>query len=320
MDNLTHSLAGALLGQMGLKRSSRLAMAGCILGANAPDIDVFAPFFLPVDNIAFHRGPTHAIWGWPVMALGVVGLLWLYNRLRPGDEGSLPFRAGPLFVTTFLAVLTHPFLDWLTTYAIALLAPVGSRWYSANAIFIIDWVYWIFLVTGIWWSQRRYKANRADAARPAQFMGGLLLLYIAGNVAWSAVAERATAEALRRRGIEPRLIVTSPPPLAFWSRTIAWRDNTHWGRGRFVPGRGLLLDSAITPLNLDHPALREAIRTRRDVRSFLYWSRMPFVSVENGRVVLKDQRYATSLRRSAGRTVGSYDPFTVELSPEPKGE
>ena len=44
---------------------------------------------------------------------------------------------------------------------------------------------------------------------------------------------------------------------------------------------------------------------------------MPFVTAENGRIVLKDQRYATSLRRSAGRTIGSYDPFTVVLSPEP---
>ena len=72
MDNLTHSLAGALLGQMGLKRASRFALAGCILGANAPDIDVIAPLFLPVDNIAFHRGPTHALFGLPVMAAGTV--------------------------------------------------------------------------------------------------------------------------------------------------------------------------------------------------------------------------------------------------------
>ena len=317
MDNLTHSLAGALLGQMGLKRSSRLAMAGCILGANAPDIDVFAPFFLPVDNIAFHRGPTHALWGLPVMAAGVVLLLWLYDRWRPGGKGMPPFRAGPLFGAVLVAVASHPFLDWLTTYAVAFFAPVSDRWYSANAIFIIDWVYWVLLIAGIWWSGRRTKAGRADATRPAQLMGGLLLAYIAGNVAWSAHGHRITAEALRRRGIEPRLIVPSPPPLAFWNRRIAWRSDTHRGSGRFTPTEGLVLEPEVAPLNLDHPALRLAIRTRREVRSFLYWSRMPFVTAENGRIVLKDQRYATSLRRSAGRTIGSYDPFTVVLSPEP---
>ena len=67
----------------------------------------------------------------------------------------MPFRAGPLFVVAFLAVLTHPFLDWLTTYAIALLAPVSWRWYSGDAIFIIDWVYWLLMIVGIAWSAMR---------------------------------------------------------------------------------------------------------------------------------------------------------------------
>ena len=41
MDNLTHSLAGWALGQAGLKEKSRKGLAALILGANAPDIDVF---------------------------------------------------------------------------------------------------------------------------------------------------------------------------------------------------------------------------------------------------------------------------------------
>ena len=70
MDNITHSFAGALLGEMGLKRRSRFAMAACLLGANAPDIDVFAPLVLPVDGIEFHRGPLHSVFAWPVLAAG----------------------------------------------------------------------------------------------------------------------------------------------------------------------------------------------------------------------------------------------------------
>src|SRR6476469_10911752 len=109
MDNITHSLAGALLGQMGLKKSSRFGLLGCILGANAPDIDVFAPLVLPVDNIAFHRGPTHALLFIPLMAGATVGLLWLLDRLwrKPGAEA---FCAGPLFLAVLLATFSHPFL------------------------------------------------------------------------------------------------------------------------------------------------------------------------------------------------------------------
>ncbi|HVF84136.1 MAG TPA: metal-dependent hydrolase [Sphingomicrobium sp.] len=291
MDNLTHSLAGALLGQMGLKRSSRLAMAGCILGANAPDIDVFAPLLFEVDNIAFHRGPTHAVWGWPVMAAGVVALLWLYDRLVPGNEGTPPFRPVPLFVAVFLAVLTHPFLDWLTTYAVALFAPVGSRWYSANAIFIIDWVYWLILITGILWSARSYRRHLPQPGRPAQAMGLILLAYIIVNVAWSSHAERTMAAALRERSIEPVLIVPSPPPFLFWNRTMAWRSKAEWGSGSFSPAAGLRLHSMRQPLRLDDPRLTRARQSTRAVRSFLYWSRMPIVVEEGGRAYLTDQRY-----------------------------
>lgn len=295
MDNLTHSLAGALLGQMGLKRASRFALAGCILGANAPDIDVFAPLFLPVDNIAFHRGPTHALFGLPVMAAGTVALLWLIDRFKPAKPGTTPFRAWPLFLVTLLAVISHPFLDWLTTYAVAFFAPVGDRWYSANAIFIIDWVYWILLIAGIWISARRWKRGGDHPGRPAQIAGGILLLYIAANVAWSAHAERTLAAALRQRGIQPRLIVASPPPLAFWERIMAWRSDRDWGSGSFAPGARLTLDPARNPLNLDDPAFLRARATSRQVRSFLYWSRMPIVVEVNGRPVLTDQRYYRAL-------------------------
>jgi inner membrane protein len=313
MDNLTHTLAGALLGQMGLKRLSRFGMASCILGANAPDIDVIAPFFLPVDNIAFHRGPTHAIFGLPFMAAGVVALLWLVDRLKPRGEGALPFRPGPLFLVALLAVASHPFLDWLTTYAVALFAPLGDRWYSANAIFIIDWVYWLVLGTGLVWSGRRWRKELPRPERPARLMGLVLLAYIAGNIAWSQVAERRTAATLRQRGIEPELIVPSPAPIAFWNRAVAWRSDRQWGGGTFGP-EGLVLDPATRPLNLDHPALLRARREQRVVRSFLYWSRMPIVVEEGGRPMLSDQRYYGPIRaasippgiRSAARRGGGF--------------
>jgi len=288
MDNITHSLAGALLGQMGLKRASRLAMAGCVLGANAPDIDVFAPFFLPVDNIAFHRGPTHALWAPPLLAAAIVGLLWLFDRWRPRKPGTAPFRPGPLFLATLLAVFSHPFLDWLTTYAVNLFTPFDSAWYSANAIFIVDWVYWLLLVGGILWSARRYRRNRPNAGRPAQVAGVVLLAYISGNVALSAHAERTMADALRRQGVRPTLVVASPPPFAFWRRTLAWRSRTHWGSGRYTPADGLAIDGTVQPLRLGDQRLVRARRDRRDVRSFLYWSRMPLVVEERGRAFLAD--------------------------------
>ena len=296
IDNITHSLAGALIGEMGLKRRSRFAFAACLLGANAPDIDVFAPLVLPVDGIAFHRGPLHAVFAWPVLALGIVGILWIVNRLRPGGPDALPFRPGSLFVIAFLAVLTHPFLDWLTTYAIALFAPVSWRWYSGNAIFIVDWVYWLLMGGGILLSERRWRHDRPKPGWPAQLAGILLLAYIALNLAESFLVEEQTKAELQKRGIEAALVVAGPPPFAFWDRTIEWRSADRYGSGSFGLS-GLKLAPRAMPIGLDDPRLLIAERSRRYVRSFLVWSRMPIVVDIDGRAYLTDQRFYSSATR-----------------------
>ena len=296
MDNITHTLAGALIGQVGLKRQSRYAMAACLLGANAPDIDVFAPLVIPVDGIEFHRGPLHAIFAWPILAAGIVAILWLLDRLRTPKPGTLPFRAGPLFVVAFLAVLTHPFLDWLTTYAIALFAPVSERWYSGDAIFIVDWVYWLLMIVGIAWSAISWRRESANPGRPAQVAGLLMLIYIAFNLGESARVESATAAVLRARGIEPTLVVAGPPPLAFWERTIQWRSADRFGTGSYDYRQGLVIDPESDPLGLDDPKLARARASMRYVRSFLVWSRMPIVVDVDGRTYLSDQRFYGALR------------------------
>jgi inner membrane protein len=291
LDNITHTLAGGLLGQMGLKRESRFAMAACLLGANAPDIDVFGPLVLPVDGIAFHRGPLHSVFAVPILAAAITGILWLVDKLFPGKDSARLFRPGALFIVAFLAVATHPFLDWLTTYAIALFSPVSWRWYSGNAIFIIDWVYWLVMAAGIalsWW---RWRKGRANPGGPAQIAGLVLIGYIAFNLAESTTVEREATEQLRQRGIEATLVVASPPPLAFWDRAILWRSADQWGRGAYDPANGLRLDPGSQPLGLDNPALANAERSRRYVRSFLSWSRMPLVIERDGHTYLTDQRF-----------------------------
>src|SRR4051795_1755050 len=227
---------------MGLKRRSRFAFAARLLGANAPDIDVFAPLAFPVDGIEFHRGPLHGVFAWPFLAAAIVAILWVVDRVKRRGPDTLPFRAGPLFMVAFLAVLTHPFLDWLTTYAIALFAPLSWHWYSGNAIFIVDWVYWLLMIVGVTWSAIRWRRGSQRAGRPAQIAALLMLGYIAFNLGESARIESAAAATLRARGIEPTLIVASPPPFAFWERNIQWRSADRFGGGSFDLTDGLVID------------------------------------------------------------------------------
>ena len=75
MDNLTRSLAGWALGQAGLKQKAACkGLAALILGANAPDIDVFFQW-APWEPLATHRGVTHSLIGGVAVApAGSVGL------------------------------------------------------------------------------------------------------------------------------------------------------------------------------------------------------------------------------------------------------
>ncbi len=283
---------------MGLKRQSRFAMAACLLGSNAPDIDVFAPLVIPVDGIAFHRGPIHSVFAVPLLAAAITALLWLLDRLwrRPNAKPMLP---AALFIVALLAVASHPFLDWLTTYAIAIFSPVSGRWYSGNAIFIVDWVYWVVMSVGIALSWRRWRKDRSNPGGPAQMAGLLLVGYIAFNLGESATVERQTAEILKSRGIEPTLVVASPPPLAFWDRAILWRTAESWGSGQYDPAAGLRVDPGSGPLGLDNPRLARARERSRYVRSFLSWSRMPIVIEQGGHTYLTDQRFYGPLRSRA---------------------
>jgi len=304
---------------MGLKRQSRFAMAACLLGANAPDIDVFAPLVLPVDGIEFHRGPLHSVFAWPVLAAAIVAILWLVDRLKRRGPDTLPFRPGALFVVAFVAVLTHPFLDWLTTYAIALFAPVSWRWYSGDAIFIIDWVYWLLMIVGIAWSAWRWRRHLPHPGRPAQVAGILMLIYIAFNLGESAKVESATARMLRRRGVEPTLVVAGPPALAFWDRTIEWRSADRFGSGTYDLRSGLQLSPESQPIGLDDPRLAQARTTRRYVRSFLVWSRMPMVVQLDGRAYLTDQRFYNSAPSPFGNAMRRMVRRSAFLIPLDKG-
>src|SRR3546814_4660324 len=95
MDNITHSLVGALIGQAGLKRKTGLAMPALIIGANLPDVDAACLFWLDgVEHLGFRRGITHGPIAWAVLPLILAGLLWGFDRwqakrgTRP--EGRLP--------------------------------------------------------------------------------------------------------------------------------------------------------------------------------------------------------------------------------------
>ena len=166
MDNLTHSLVGALIGQAGLKRRTGLAMPALIIGANLPDVDAACFLWLDgVQHVGFRRGITHGPIAWVLLPLILAGLLWGWDRWQAKrgkrPEGRLPVHFGWLYALAFIACLTHPALDWLNVYGIRLLEPFSHRWFYGDVLFIIDVWLWLGLGFATWLSLRREKRGGA---------------------------------------------------------------------------------------------------------------------------------------------------------------
>lgn len=307
MDNLTHSLAGALLGQIGLKRLSGRAMPVLIVSANIPDIDAVA-MLLGTEGLAIRRGITHGPIAMLLLPLLVTGLVLAWNRWRPLDYGP-PVRPGPLLLLAYVGTLSHPTLDFLNSYGIRLLEPFSSRWVHGDTLFIIDVWIWAALIGGFWLSGRREKRGRSDWRRPALAALAVIAAYVGANGLISMRAEALAKNRLDSAGIRSTMVVANPRPVTFWSRRMLWRNERVHGDGEFGLFDGLRLESA-SPNNLDHPALAAAL-DRPDVGAFLFWSRMPFVFERDGRPFLADQRFSSNLTRRS---------FLVPLDSPPAGE
>lgn len=297
MDNLTHTLAGAALGEAGLKRLSGLGMAALAIGANLPDLDVLAiPFGA---NLTFRRGWTHgplALLVLPVLlTAALVGWDRLQARRGARPAGRQPVRPRPLLLLSFVGVLSHPLLDWLNSYGIRLLMPFSGRWFYGDSIFIIDPWIWLALGTGVYLSRRR----GGGAPRPSRLSLALVAGYVGLMVAGSRSAHGHAVRHLEaEEGRTPRRVMAGPVPLDPTRRELIYDlgDEYRFGSLRWRPAARVELEPGGLPTRLDDPAVRAAMDDPR-VAGFLSWSRFPFFEVEDGRVRVADARFA---RRAGG--------------------
>jgi inner membrane protein len=303
MDNLTHSLVGAALGQMGLKRKTGLAMPTLIIAANLPDVDALATV-LGTQSLALRRGITHGPIALVLLPLLLVGVMLVYDRWRAScrhPETRVPVHAGWLLVLAYVATLSHPFFDWLNSYGIRVLEPFSSEWFAANTLFIIDLWLWAALILGVWISMRRERRGAANWRSPALTCGAVIVAYIAANGLITGRAETLIhAHVHAQQGHTPTKVVANPVPVAFWQRELLWRDASLQGRGDYsfrLFSEELDLRAPV-PHHMDDTRI-DAIRTSSpDAAAFLFWSSMPVATFDAGSVTFSDQRFTREITRA----------------------
>jgi len=319
LDNLTHSLAGAILGQMGLKTKTGLGMATLIIAANIPDIDAVATLLGGVQHLAIRRGNTHGPIAMLILPLLLTGIMIWFDRWqekrgkRPADR--LPIHKGWLLALAYIGCLSHPALDWLNSYGIRLLEPFSSQWFYGDSIFIIDIWIWAALIAGFWMSRRQEKRKASNWSRPAWISFAAVCAYIFVNGMITGKAESETKNLLDQTVFadevpgatqrSPEMVVANPLPIQFWKREILWRDESRYGSGEFNLFDGLVLDKEKKIWEYSRFLAPGIVRSSDDAAAFLFWSRMPIITAVGARVTVRDQRFMDPL-------VG--DRFTVRVN------
>jgi inner membrane protein len=157
MDNLSHTVAGLLAGELlhrslpaeadtdrhALRRS--LMLATCALAGNFPDLDlVLTPLLpAPLGYLLHHRGHTHTLlYAFPQAMLLAALLYLLWPSARHLLRQSATARTG-FGLALAVGFGLHLAMDYLNSYGLHPFHPFNSGWVYGDMIFILEPVFWV---------------------------------------------------------------------------------------------------------------------------------------------------------------------------------
>lgn len=285
MDPITHTLAGATMARAGLDRRTPLATAAILLGANAPDIDIFTAFGEANATLACRRGWTHGPLAMLALPFVIAGLLLVWDQYvrRRRSPSAAPAAGMALLQLSALGVLSHPALDWLNTYGIRLLMPFSDTWFRGDSVFIIDPWLWLVFAVGLL-AVRRARTTSVSPWRFARISGSAALAYIAVMVALSVAGKRSgwkAAESIGITGISE--VLYSPRPATPLKADLVVRTDDAYHPGSLawqLSGARVTFTGIVIPRGDWDASIVQRARAVPAARNYLIWSQFPYVRLE----------------------------------------
>jgi inner membrane protein len=302
MDSVSQMALGAAVSVAVVGRRMPVWKAAAIGAAfgTLPDLDVVIDYGDPIRNMTFHRAESHALF-WLTLFSPMAA--WLMTRLTV-VTGS--FRLW--WLNIWLILITHTLLDAMTVYGTQLLLPFSDTPLGMASIFIIDPLYTLPLLAGLFWAirwrgQRGLSANR----------NGLIIstLYLC----WTVLAQQhviAVAEdSLLAGGVEGQQKLVTPTPF----NSLIWRVLVITPDG-YAEGFYSLLDGD-KPIRLDHfPGgmnLYEALQDNWETARIAWFSRGFFAMREqDGEIRITDLRMGQEPAYVFGFAVARRDPAGLQ--------
>lgn len=311
MDPITHVAAGVLIGQAARDRfpAGRGFLPLAALAAWLPDVDNIVTFFGAEAYMRYHRGYTHTLLLAPLFA----GLLALVGaRLWPGASRA------KLFLLYLACVLSHLFLDAITTYGTMLFLPFSDVRVAVPSVYIIDPLFTLSLIALAVAGWRRPKARKSFA------VAGLALM-----LAWPALGygigrltEARAEKLLAARGIAAEAVHVQPDAFSpLWWKIIA-RDGDQY----VLSGLDWLHPDTLVPerryARADVAELNRLGRQAPVFSEYVWFADYPVRMVEQApqgaRVTFADLRFI-AVNPLVESLRGSAIPFTLAADLDPTG-
>jgi inner membrane protein len=223
MDSLTQACLGALIGAVGAPAAQRRRgmLYGAALGT-LPDLDVLIPYANPVDALVQHRSFSHSLF---VLTLLAPVLHWLCARF----DRALKDTAAAWRLLFLLALITHPLLDWFTSYGTQLLWPFDRTPYALASIFIIDPMVTLPMLLALIWVARAPRLPAILASYVALAWSCLYLVF--GLLAQQLIRQRVEASLALEEAVEERAIFVSAAPFTGLLWRVVVREPTLFREG-----------------------------------------------------------------------------------------
>jgi inner membrane protein len=264
MDNLTHSLIGALVGETAARLipagKSRLPPATrrnlfvtlMVVGSNLPDLDILFSDFTDgkLGYLLQHRGHTHTVIG--ALAGAVLMLAAILAWMRWQRVPSTPADRHCLTWLALFAPLLHIAMDAANSYGVHPFWPFNNHWLYGDSIFIVEPLFWATGAPLVFLLQSRF----ARTVVALILLVGILLSFGTGLVprplavgltvmtaTLLLVAWRTSQRTAALSGLCAAVVVFSMFVLA---GHLAYRQVTALATAQFPQAR--LLDSVMTPM------------------------------------------------------------------------
>jgi len=280
MDSLTQLVLGTAISVAVMGRRTavwKAALWGGVAGT-VPDLDALVDFGDAVSNMVYHRAESHSLF---YLSLLAPLMAWAVSRLH-GQQALF----GRWWLALWLALFTHPLLDYLTIYGTQLLQPFSSHPYGLGSMFIIDPLYTLPLIIGV----TAALVNRQLAGLRWNTVAlSFSCLYLGWSVAAQQMVKSVVRDDLAARGISGAKFLVTPALL----NTVLWRVVVMRPDG-YEEGFYSLLDKERRIQFDAFPSstkLREDLAANPDVQRLASFTHGFFkIQQQSGKAVLSDLR------------------------------